>query len=413
MRRKTWFILPLLGFVLLIGSNAKVDSPPDEVVGVKIEKFPFYVFTYDSPKSYYVISGYMGDVQDIKVLKVNESQISKNSIQLIYKSRPKKESKGWAGLYWQYPANNWGSHRKGGYNLTGAKNLFFYAKGLKGDEVIEFKVGGIQGPYGDSDQISTGLISLSRQWTLYKIDLANTDLKNIIGGFGIVFVSALNPAGLTMFLNDIYYTDKEKPEAGVFLDYSDYVEIVDSIIKEKKGNELLLNISEYENRIFQPGAAEIRNEGNKVLNKVVGMINEESYKRVIIMMNVFNLQSQKPDRELSKKRAEVMYDYLVKKGIDRRKLGYKVYDEKERQRMSQTVPDLSKKKVEILIIKWKKGEEEKYKYHFFIGLDAFIKEDYATALTNWNKALALDSENEDLKRRISEAREKLAAKNKK
>lgn len=413
MSGKNWYLLFVLGFVLLIGGNAKVDSPPEEIKGLKIDKFPFYVFTYDSPRSYYVISGYMGDVQDITVRKVTESQISKNSIQLIYKPKPRKESKGWAGLYWQYPANNWGAHKKGGYNLTGAKNLFFYAKGLKGDEVIEFKVGGIQGPYGDSDQISTGLISLSRQWTLYKIDLKNTDMKNVIGGFGVVFVSPLNPSGLTMFLNDIYYTDREKPETGVFLDHADYVEIVDSIIKEKKGNELLLNISEYENRIFQPGGAAIRQEGNAVLSKVVGMINEESYKRVIIMMNVFNLQSREPDRELSKKRAEVMYDFLVKKGIDRRKLGYRVMDEKERMKSSQTSQDLSKKKVEILIIKWKKGEEEKYKYHFFIGLDAFIKEDYAAALTNWNKALALDSENEDLKRRIAEARRKLSDKTKK
>ena len=37
---------------------------------------------------------------------------------------------GWAGIYWQHPANNWGD-RDGGYNLNGASKLMFKARGEK------------------------------------------------------------------------------------------------------------------------------------------------------------------------------------------------------------------------------------------------------------------------------------------
>ncbi|MDD5067263.1 MAG: hypothetical protein PHF84_09470 [bacterium] len=410
MKRKIIIIAPLLFFLFLTGSNNK--NADIEIEGQKVTRFPFYVLSNETPRSYYIMSGYMGDVRSVKVLKKTESKINKNSIKIIYKPDTRPDSKGWAGLYWQYPANNWGNNKRGGFSLTGAKNLFFYAHGLKGDEVLEFKVGGIQGPYGDSDQISTGLVSLSRKWTLYKIDLKNLNLKNIIGGFGIIVIAPLNQNGLTVFLNDVYYTDKEEPEPGVFLSHSDFIEIEDNIIREKKGNELLLNISEYENLIFSPDQPEIRLEGQSVLNKVVNVINEESYKRVIVMINSFDLKSRATDKELSRKRAEFMCEFFVKKGIDKRKLGYKIYDEKTLTGKSQeeVSGDAKNRNVEVRIIKWKKGEEDKYKYYFFIGYDAYIKEDYLNALANWELALKLDLENEDLKKRIEETKARIKTK---
>jgi hypothetical protein len=49
-----------------------------------------------------------------------------------YKQGPEK---GWAGLYWQHPDNNWGDEP--GVDLTGAKRISFYARGERGGEIVE------------------------------------------------------------------------------------------------------------------------------------------------------------------------------------------------------------------------------------------------------------------------------------
>lgn len=38
----------------------------------------------------------------------------------------------WAGIYWQEPEDNWGTVANGGYNLSGATEVTFWAKGENG-----------------------------------------------------------------------------------------------------------------------------------------------------------------------------------------------------------------------------------------------------------------------------------------
>jgi hypothetical protein len=56
----------------------------------------------------------------------------------------------WAGIYWQEPANNWGTVANAGYDLSGATALTFWARGENGGEKVEFFVGGITGIHPDS-----------------------------------------------------------------------------------------------------------------------------------------------------------------------------------------------------------------------------------------------------------------------
>lgn len=198
---------------------AKKESK-NEFRGLKVKIFPFFVYSYKKYTSYFCLSGYMGDVSDLKVVKKRESYSFKNSLKIVYAPSYEAENKFWVGVFWQYPPNNWGDNDEGGYDISDAKCLFFFAKGQKGGELVEFKVGGIKGPYGDSDEISSGLISLTKSWKLYKIDLQDKDLKNIIGGFSVILQSNLNPDGVTMYLNDIYYSKKDKPENIFFMNYS-------------------------------------------------------------------------------------------------------------------------------------------------------------------------------------------------
>ena len=111
----------------------------------------------------------------------------------------------WAGVYWLNPANNWG-RRKGGYNLSGAKKLTFWARGEKGGEQIqEFTIGGIEGDYPDSDKIIIGPVILSHEWKQYTMDLTGRDVSFISGGFAWTTEAAVNPAGCTFYLDEIRF----------------------------------------------------------------------------------------------------------------------------------------------------------------------------------------------------------------
>jgi len=150
-------------------------------------------------------TGWMGDLKDIKIDVKNSEDPHSLPICTKISYNPAGD-KGWAGIYWQYPSNNWGDNPQG-YNLTGAKELAFWAKGSEDGVKAEFKVGGITGEYPDSLQtpISTGVITLSDKWEQYAIDLAGQNLSHVIGGFCWVTNVNQNPNGCTIYLDDIMY----------------------------------------------------------------------------------------------------------------------------------------------------------------------------------------------------------------
>ena len=74
----------------------------------------------------------------------------------------------------------------------------------------QFKMGGIKtagSPYGDTVQpaLSTGVITLSREWKRYSINLAGKNLSRVVGGFVWVAKRSDNPNGATIYLDDIHY----------------------------------------------------------------------------------------------------------------------------------------------------------------------------------------------------------------
>ncbi len=84
--------------------------------------------------------------------------------------------------------------------------MTFWAKGETGNEIVEFKTGGIQGQkYEDSFVKSLGRIKLSQSWKQYDIDITDQDLSSVIGAFVWVASKDTNPKGLTFYLKDIYF----------------------------------------------------------------------------------------------------------------------------------------------------------------------------------------------------------------
>jgi len=168
---------------------------------------PFAVYTDKaSPTNHFIVSGWMGDFNDVSFSDVSTDNPHSGAscIKVIYSNKASGGAR-WAGIYWQNPANNWGN-RKGGFDLTGATKLTFWAHGENGGERIEeFKMGGITGEYPDSDAAGIGPVILTKEWKQYTIDLRGKDLSYISGGFCWATNLDVNPDGATFYIDDIMY----------------------------------------------------------------------------------------------------------------------------------------------------------------------------------------------------------------
>jgi hypothetical protein len=168
---------------------------------------PFDVYTdKGSPANHYIPSGWMGDASDVSFddAWTTDPHSGASCIKIVYSNVASTGAR-WAGIYWQNPANNWGS-KKGGFDLTGATALSFWARGENGGERIEeFKMGGVTGQYPDSDVAGIGPVILTKEWKQYTIDLRGKDLSYISGGFAWSTNLDVDPDGATFYLDDIVY----------------------------------------------------------------------------------------------------------------------------------------------------------------------------------------------------------------
>ncbi|MFH1231482.1 MAG: hypothetical protein V1709_08320, partial [Planctomycetota bacterium] len=188
--------------------DVKFQADPSVTPQVKMpEKLPFYVYAdRGSINNHYIPSGWMGDYGDIKYdgASKDDAYLGDSCIKIIYNAQASQGAR-WAGIFWQNPANNWGD-ADGGFDLSKAEKVSFWARGEKGAERIEeFKVGGIMGEYFDSDSASIGPVILNKEWTQYTIDLKGKDMSYIIGGFVWAANIDNNPEGATFYLDEIKY----------------------------------------------------------------------------------------------------------------------------------------------------------------------------------------------------------------
>ncbi|MFA6129778.1 MAG: hypothetical protein WC731_02180 [Candidatus Omnitrophota bacterium] len=236
------FILGLLFLcvsLFLIFDISKAGNQPTEVLsreetvtratcllGEKVKDFPFYVYKdANAGENKFFPTGNMGDLSgtEINAFCKESPYAGPTCIKIVYKEKP-EQIYGWAGLYWQYPPNNWGTIPKA-YDLSGATKLTFWARGKYGGEVInKFQIGGIAGRYRDSGVASIGPIILPKKWNKYTINLKKIDnfiitgyedkecwpfmepLSRIIGGF--CWATSLkidNRQNITFYLDEIKF----------------------------------------------------------------------------------------------------------------------------------------------------------------------------------------------------------------
>jgi len=159
----------------------------------------------------FVASGFMGDgekgKQYVQVRPVaGERPRPGDDDGLTIKITYQAGAVGWAGVYWQAPAGNWGDQP--GKSVRAATKLTFWAAGLKGGEIVEFKSGGISASgkkYKDSYEATLGSVGLTKDWKRYEISLAGKNLASVIGGFAWVATADANPGGLTFYLDNVRF----------------------------------------------------------------------------------------------------------------------------------------------------------------------------------------------------------------
>lgn len=181
------------------GCYAQHALPPAPKV-----KLPFYVYSdLGSERAGYdfVPSGWMGNVDALEVDPCfpENTHHGPCCMKIVF-----SDANGWAGIVWQNPTENWGDS-EGGLDLTGSKKLTFWARGEKGNEMVEFKMGVIKPSmkFHDSGRASLGRVRLEKTWKQITIPLAGINLSRIVSGFS--FAVKGRSDAVIFYLDDIIY----------------------------------------------------------------------------------------------------------------------------------------------------------------------------------------------------------------
>jgi hypothetical protein len=175
------------------GGQPPPPPPADMAMPPAMPMLPFVVDTA------FVSSGFMGDGATAGLVTMipaktgdstdcggmRSSTSAVGNCHSVQYAPPASGGMGWAGVYWQFPANNWGT--KPGANVpAGATKVTFKAKGAVGGEKVTFLAGGIITPgnaYTDSLK-ATATVTLTADWADYSIDLSGQSYSQVLGGFG-------------------------------------------------------------------------------------------------------------------------------------------------------------------------------------------------------------------------------------
>jgi hypothetical protein len=162
-------------------------------------KLPFYVFE-DNGELPYFPSAYMGNYKAIDVdLNYKEDVHSgQSAIKISYTARDN-----WYGVGFVDPANDWGDIL-GGYDITGAKKITFWAKANDTNIKATMGFGLINNdkPFPDTSKKSKEIV-LSTEWKKYTIKINKLDLQCIRTGF--VLFSSSNGFPHEIYLDDIVF----------------------------------------------------------------------------------------------------------------------------------------------------------------------------------------------------------------
>jgi hypothetical protein len=143
---------------------------------------PFAVSNFFTP------SGYMGDGARLGMLEADVHNAGckerpPGAVGDCYRFVYHPADNRWAGVYWVYPANNWGS--RAGRRIAGErfKEVRLQAASATPDLLINFLVGGINDPIlPNRDRVSAQTsVRIGTEWQTIKLDVSGQDFDRLIG----------------------------------------------------------------------------------------------------------------------------------------------------------------------------------------------------------------------------------------
>ena len=177
------------------------DSGED---GSVVETLPFVLDTG------FVATGYMGDGENGAVVGATSCPMRAGEArglchQFTY-TRPTPAGSGWAGVYWQSPANNWGTMP--GYVIPqGAKSIAFYAWSDQPSLPATFQAGIAA---ADGFEVQSAGITLTNTPQRFVLSLGGATYTDVVGGFAW---TSNQPSGSAhvIFVDDIVWVDEDVP----------------------------------------------------------------------------------------------------------------------------------------------------------------------------------------------------------
>ncbi len=198
----------LFAFVVDDHKGAAVANVPLFVKGpliipkARVAQLPLTIYDEaDQVAPPFAPTGWMGNSKSLKVDPACTTQphAGKTCMRVEYEAKD-----AWAGVVWQNPPNDWGN-LPGGWDVTGAKRLTFWARGDAGGEIVSFEFGvlGKDKKFFDTGRGKLEKVSLTREGKQYSIDVAGQDLSRIKTGF--VFVLAGQDRPVIFYLDAIRF----------------------------------------------------------------------------------------------------------------------------------------------------------------------------------------------------------------
>lgn len=102
-------------------------------------------------------------------------------------------------------------------------------------------------------------------------------------------------------------------------------EVPKEIVIKEEGDKLKLNLSS--TLLFKFGKADLEPSAYPVLEQVVGILNAYPHSRIVIEGHTDSIGSDSFNMLLSELRARRIYEFLIKRGIDAKRMSYKGYGE--------------------------------------------------------------------------------------
>lgn len=181
-------------------ANVPIFVEGPAAAGGEQARLPLVVYANGAADMAFAPSGWMGNAGGLTVDWESKDQPQAGSACAKVTFTP---STGWAGVACQFPPNDWGDQPQG-LNLTGARELEFWARGAVGGERVkmEFGILGSDKKYPDTAKGQVEL-TLTREWKRYTIDLRGKDLSRVKTGFVFTLAGAGRP--VTFYFDEVRF----------------------------------------------------------------------------------------------------------------------------------------------------------------------------------------------------------------